>query len=135
MAIIELFFVLVCNPLLNGHQITLIIGTTLIWSLLSSPFSVFQVVVVGNPANTNALICKKYAPSIPAENFSALTRLDQNRAQAQVASRLSVAVDDVQNVVIWGNHSSTQYPDPRNASVTVNGQKQVNQLSYIYIYS
>lgn len=52
-----------------------------------------QVVVVGNPANTNALICKKYAPSIPAANFSALTRLDQNRAQAQIAAKVGVSVE------------------------------------------
>lgn len=83
-----------------------------------------KVVVVGNPANTNALICKKYAPSIPAENFSALTRLDQNRAQAQLANRLSVPVEAVQRTVIWGNHSSTQYPDPRHATVEVNGSTQ-----------
>jgi len=83
-----------------------------------------KVLVVGNPANTNALICQKCAPSIPAQNFSALTRLDQNRAQAQVAAKLSVAVESVQNVVIWGNHSSTQYPDPRNATVTINNEKK-----------
>ncbi|XP_067942569.1 malate dehydrogenase, cytoplasmic-like [Watersipora subatra] len=83
-----------------------------------------KVIVVGNPANTNALICKKYAPSIPAANFSAMTRLDQNRAQAQLASRLSVPVNAVQNVVIWGNHSSTQYPDARHATAEVNGVTQ-----------
>jgi len=76
-----------------------------------------KVLVVGNPANTNALICSKYAPTIPKENFTAMTRLDQNRAQAQIAARLGVGVDSVRNVTIWGNHSSTQYPDARNALV------------------
>merc|ERR1712168_632729 len=81
-----------------------------------------KVLVVGNPANTNALICAKYAPSFPRENFSAMTRLDQNRAQAQIASRLGIPVADVKNVIIWGNHSSTQFPDVRHAVATINGQ-------------
>jgi len=76
-----------------------------------------KVVVVGNPANTNAFICKKYAPSIPPENFTALTRLDQNRAQAQIASRMGLVPQDVKNVIIWGNHSNTQFPDVRHATV------------------
>jgi len=76
-----------------------------------------KVLVVGNPANTNALICAKYAPSISKENFSAMTRLDQNRAQAQLAARFSVGIDSVRNVIIWGNHSSTQYPDARFALI------------------
>uniref|UniRef100_A0A1B6GDQ8 Malate dehydrogenase n=1 Tax=Cuerna arida TaxID=1464854 RepID=A0A1B6GDQ8_9HEMI len=80
------------------------------------------VLVVGNPANTNALICAKYAPSIPRENFSAMTRLDQNRAQAQIAARLNVPVDKVKNVTIWGNHSSTQFPDASHATVEINGK-------------
>uniref|UniRef100_A0A0A9WZE1 Malate dehydrogenase n=1 Tax=Lygus hesperus TaxID=30085 RepID=A0A0A9WZE1_LYGHE len=80
-----------------------------------------KVMVVGNPANTNALMCSKYAPSIPKENFSAMTRLDQNRAQAAVANRLGVRIDQVKNVIIWGNHSSTQFPDALNASVVVGG--------------
>ncbi|XP_014233659.1 malate dehydrogenase, cytoplasmic [Trichogramma pretiosum] len=76
-----------------------------------------KVLVVGNPANTNALICSHYAPSIPKENFTAMTRLDQNRAQAALASRIGVSVDKVKNVIIWGNHSSTQYPDAAHATV------------------
>ncbi|OAD62736.1 Malate dehydrogenase, cytoplasmic [Eufriesea mexicana] len=80
-----------------------------------------KVLVVGNPANTNALICSHYAPSIPKQNFTAMTRLDQNRAQAAVASRLNVQVDKVKNVIIWGNHSSTQYPDTAHATVTLEG--------------
>lgn len=75
-----------------------------------------KVLVVGNPANTNCLICKHYAPSIPAENFSALTRLDHNRAKAQIAMRLNLPVTQVKNVIIWGNHSSTQYPDVSHGS-------------------
>lgn len=81
-----------------------------------------KVLVVGNPANTNALICAKYAPSIPRENFSAMTRLDQNRAQTQIAIKLGIPVSDVKNVIIWGNHSSTQFPDLRHATAHVNGQ-------------
>lgn len=85
-----------------------------------------KVLVVGNPANTNALISAHYAPSIPKENFSAMTRLDQNRAQAALANRLGVQVDKVKNVIIWGNHSSTQYPDATHATVTIdNSSKSV----------
>ena len=69
-----------------------------------------KVLVVGNPANTNAAIAMKFAPSIPRENFSALTRLDHNRALAQLAKKFNVAPAQVHNVAIWGNHSSTQYP-------------------------
>merc|ERR1712002_95984 len=76
-----------------------------------------KVLVVGNPANTNALICSKYAPSIPKENFSAMTRLDQNRAKSQIAAKLNVNAQEVKNVIIWGNHSSTQFPDARHATV------------------
>ncbi|XP_066599749.1 malate dehydrogenase, cytoplasmic [Prorops nasuta] len=77
-----------------------------------------KVLVVGNPANTNALICSHYAPSIPKENFTAMTRLDQNRAQAALAARIGVQVDKVKNITIWGNHSSTQFPDAAHAIVT-----------------
>ncbi|XP_063240566.1 malate dehydrogenase, cytoplasmic [Bacillus rossius redtenbacheri] len=81
-----------------------------------------KVLVVGNPANTNALICSKYAPSIPRGNFTAMTRLDQNRGRAQVAARLGVAVGKVRNVIIWGNHSATQVPDVGSATVEVGGK-------------
>lgn len=71
-----------------------------------------KVIVVGNPANTNALICAKYAaPRIPAENITAMTRLDENRARAMLAQRHQVPVDELQQVIIWGNHSSTQVVD------------------------
>nr|APA34053.1 seminal fluid protein [Nilaparvata lugens] len=75
------------------------------------------VVVVGNPANTNAYICAKYAPSIPKTSFSAMTHLDQNRAQALLAQRLGVPVGQVSNVIIWGNHSPTMLPDASHAQV------------------
>jgi len=76
-----------------------------------------KVVVVGNPANTNALITMTNAPSIPRANFTALTRLDQNRAASQIAEKAGVNVGQVKNIVIWGNHSKTQYPDTRNAVI------------------
>lgn len=82
-----------------------------------------KVLVVGNPANTNAMTAAKYAaPRIPATNFSAMTRLDQNRAAAQVAKKNNIKnADDVKKVVIWGNHSSTQFPDVSQA--TYNGER------------
>ncbi len=70
-----------------------------------------KVLVVGNPANTNALILSKNAPSINARNFTALTRLDHNRAISQVSTRLKLDNERIKNVTIWGNHSATQYPD------------------------
>jgi len=76
-----------------------------------------KVLVVGNPANTNCLVAQLSAPSIPKENFSALTRLDHNRAKAQIALRLNVPSNTVHNTFIWGNHSSTQYPDVNHAYV------------------
>jgi malate dehydrogenase len=76
-----------------------------------------KVLVVANPANTNALILKEFAPSIPEKNISCLTRLDHNRALGQIAERLDVPVSTVKNVIIWGNHSSSQYPDVNHAVV------------------
>jgi malate dehydrogenase len=84
-----------------------------------------KVIVVGNPANTNAFICAKYAaPHIPARNISAMTRLDHNRAAAQIAARVGVHAKDVKKVIIWGNHSATQYPDVRHAKVTCCGEEK-----------
>ena len=80
-----------------------------------------KVLVVGNPANTNALIASHYAPSIPKQNFTALTRLDQNRAISQLSDKLKVRVEDFKNVIIWGNHSLTQYPDVNHGEVLVSG--------------
>jgi malate dehydrogenase len=76
-----------------------------------------RVTVTGNPANTNALITMKNAPDIPAERFTALTRLDHNRAIAQLAARTGARVADVTHMTIWGNHSATQYPDLFHAEV------------------
>jgi len=76
-----------------------------------------RVVVVGNPANTNCLTLKKFAPSIPKENFTSLTRLDHNRAKFQLAEKAKASVADVKNPIIWGNHSGTQYPDYRFATI------------------
>lgn len=70
-----------------------------------------KILVTGNPANTNALIAMKNAPDIPAERFNALTRLDHNRAISQLANKLNVGVESIKHMTIWGNHSSTQYPD------------------------
>lgn len=78
-----------------------------------------KVLVVGNPANTNAFICSHYAPTIPRENFTAMTRLDQNRARAQIAAKLDVQIENVRNVIIWGNHSATQFPDAKHATAKV----------------
>ena len=76
-----------------------------------------KVLVVGNPANTNSLIAQRNAPDIPAQRFTAMTRLDHNRAIAQLAGRTGAAVKDITNVTIWGNHSATQYPDIFHAKV------------------
>ncbi len=77
-----------------------------------------KVLVVGNPANTNCLIARSNAADIPAERFTAMTRLDHNRAKAQLAQRASAAVKDVTNMTIWGNHSTTQFPDIFHAKVS-----------------
>ncbi|EXB37586.1 Malate dehydrogenase [Morus notabilis] len=88
-----------------------------------------KVLVVANPANTNALILKEFAPSIPEKNITCLTRLDHNRALGQISERLDVHVGNVKNVIIWGNHSSTQYPDVNHATVaTCDGEKSVREL-------
>ncbi|MBW4716084.1 malate dehydrogenase [Saccharothrix obliqua] len=79
-----------------------------------------RVLVVGNPANTNALIAQRHAPDVPAERFTAMTRLDHNRALSQLAKKLGVSVTDIKKLTIWGNHSATQYPDLFHAEV--NGQ-------------
>jgi malate dehydrogenase len=76
-----------------------------------------KVLVVGNPANTNCLIAKSNAPDIPGERFTAMTRLDHNRAIAQLARKTGAPVRDITNMTIWGNHSATQYPDIFHAKV------------------
>lgn len=75
-----------------------------------------RVLVVGNPANTNALVAAAFAPDIPPERFTALTRLDHNRGVAQLAVRLGVHVAEIDGLAIWGNHSATQYPDVFHAT-------------------
>jgi malate dehydrogenase len=85
-----------------------------------------KVLVVGNPANTNALILASNAPDIPAERITAMTRLDQNRAVALLAQHLGVGVDAVSDLVVWGNHSPSMFPDLFNA--TVNGEPAVEQV-------
>ena len=76
-----------------------------------------RVLVTGNPANTNALIAMRNAPDVPSERFTALTRLDHNRAIAQLAAKTGSAVTDIRQMTIWGNHSATQYPDLFHATV------------------
>ncbi len=76
-----------------------------------------RVLVVGNPCNTNCLIARSAAPEVPAERWFAMTRLDQNRAETQLATRAGVPVSEVRNLAIWGNHSSTQFPDFANATI------------------
>lgn len=89
-----------------------------------------KVLVVGNPANTNCLIARSNAPDIPGERFTAMMRLDHNRAKAQLAAKAKVTVGDITNMTIWGNHSATQYPDifhakvkGQNAAEVVNDQE------------
>jgi malate dehydrogenase len=76
-----------------------------------------RVLVVGNPANTNALITASHAPDVPKTRFSAMTRLDHNRAVAQLSKKAGAAVTEISNLTIWGNHSATQYPDIFHAKV------------------
>src|SRR5690554_3348744 len=86
-----------------------------------------KVLVVGNPANTNAYIAMKSAPDLPAKNFTAMLRLDHNRALSQLADKANVAVADIENLIVWGNHSPTMYPDIRFA--TVNGQSLKDKIN------
>jgi malate dehydrogenase len=76
-----------------------------------------KILVVGNPANTNALIAMRNAPDVPRERFTAMTRLDHNRAVAQLAKKTGASVADITNMAVWGNHSPTMYPDLFNARV------------------
>ncbi|ARB46009.1 malate dehydrogenase [Alloalcanivorax xenomutans] len=85
-----------------------------------------KVLVVGNPANTNALIAQRNAPDIDPRQFTAMTRLDHNRAMAQLANKLGKTVNDVKKMTIWGNHSSTQYPDLHHCEV--DGKVAIDQI-------
>ncbi|HEY5267182.1 MAG TPA: malate dehydrogenase [Acidimicrobiales bacterium] len=86
-----------------------------------------RVLVVGNPCNTNCLIARSNAPEVPADRWFAMTRLDQNRAVAQLAMEAGVSVNDVKNVAIWGNHSATQFPDYANS--TIGGKKTTDVIT------
>jgi malate dehydrogenase len=91
-----------------------------------------RITVTGNPANTNALIAMSNAPDIPRERFSALTRLDHNRALAQLAARTGVSVNAIRKMTIWGNHSATQYPDIFHAEVNgQNAARLVNDQTWL----
>jgi malate dehydrogenase len=94
-------------------------------ALNSHAASDVKILVVGNPANTNCLIAKSHAPDIPAERFTAMMRLDHNRAQAQLSKKTGAAVSEITNVTIWGNHSATQYPDIFHAKVKGENAAQV----------
>ncbi|MCL2780602.1 MAG: malate dehydrogenase [Actinomycetia bacterium] len=85
-----------------------------------------KVLVVGNPANTNALIAQQHAPDVPADRFTAMTRLDHNRALSQLAAKLAVPVTAIERMTIWGNHSATQYPDL--FTTQVNGRAAAEQV-------
>ncbi|WP_461515659.1 malate dehydrogenase [Porticoccus sp.] len=85
-----------------------------------------KVLVVGNPANTNALIAQRNAPDINPRQFTAMTRLDHNRAMTQLAQKTGTTINDVKKMTIWGNHSSTQYPDLHHA--TVNGKTAIDMV-------
>lgn len=92
-----------------------------------------KVLVVGNPANTNALIASSNAPDINAGNFTAMTRLDHNRAMAQLAAKTDSHPNDINCMTIWGNHSATQYPDVNHASV--NGKKVMDLVAQNWLES
>ncbi len=85
-----------------------------------------KVLVVGNPANTNALIAQGNAPDIPAQRFTAMTRLDENRAVAQLAQKLSIGVEEIDDLAVWGNHSPTMFPDLFNAKAA--GRPAIEQV-------
>ncbi|MFI9581068.1 malate dehydrogenase [Streptomyces sp. NPDC052236] len=91
-----------------------------------------KILVVGNPANTNALIAQAAAPDVPAERFTAMTRLDHNRAISQLAKRTGAAVSEIRRLTIWGNHSATQYPDIFHAEVAgKNAAEAVNDEQWL----
>ena len=89
-----------------------------------------KVLVVGNPANTNALIAQRNAPDLKARNFTAMTRLDHNRAMAQLAAKAGKHVTEIDGLCIWGNHSATQYPDIHRASVAGEGAMSIIDMEW-----
>jgi len=90
-----------------------------------------KVLVVGNPANTNALITQRNAPDLDPRNFTAMTRLDHNRAMTQLAQKTGVTVNDVSHMTIWGNHSATQYPDLYNARVNDTAAMELTDQAWL----
>ena len=90
-----------------------------------------KVLVVGNPANTNCLIAQRNAPDLPARNFTAMTRLDHNRALAQLAAQTGIAVSEIEGLAVWGNHSPTMYPDLHHT--TVGGQPALARVSMEWV--
>jgi malate dehydrogenase len=90
-----------------------------------------RVLVVGNPANTNALIAMKNAPSLKPQSFTAMTRLDHNRALSQLAAKTGSHVNDIQRMIIWGNHSATQYPDINHCLVKGQGARTLVDQDWI----
>jgi len=92
-----------------------------------------KVLVVGNPANTNALIAQQHAPDVPASRFTAMTRLDHNRAVSQLSAKLNVPVTAIEHMTIWGNHSATQYPDLYTTQV--NGRSAAEQVDQEWLAS
>jgi malate dehydrogenase len=101
-------------------------------ALSESAASDVRILVPGNPANTNALIAARNAPDIPIERFTAMTRLDHNRALAQLSAKAGVSVNEIKKLTIWGNHSATQYPDIFNAEISgKNAAEVVNDQAWI----
>lgn len=90
-----------------------------------------KVLVVGNPANTNAYIAMRSAPDLPNKNFTAMTRLDHNRALSQLAQKTGTHVTDIKKMVVWGNHSATQYPDISNTTVGSKAAKDLVDQAWI----
>src|SRR5271168_2276000 len=93
-----------------------------------------RVLVVGNPANTNALIARSNAPDLPARNFTAMTRLDHNRSLSQLAVKTGTHVNDIRRVTVWGNHSSTQYPDISHCLIGGRAAKSLVDQKWIEEY-
>ncbi|MCW2528500.1 MAG: malate dehydrogenase [Pseudonocardiales bacterium] len=101
-------------------------------ALSESAASDVKILVPGNPANTNALIAARNAPDIPIERFTAMTRLDHNRALAQLSAKAGVSVNEIKKLTIWGKHSATQYPDIFNAEINgKNAAEVVNDQAWI----
>src|SRR5210317_262351 len=90
-----------------------------------------KVLVVGNPANTNSLIAQRNAPDLDPRNFTAMTRLDHNRAMTQIAQKTATTVNDISQMTIWGNHSATQYPDLYNARVNDTAAMELTDQAWL----